>query len=163
MLSIISAIFVPVIFLAWVMKGMRLFPELNNQRKVVYVIGGMLILFAQSSPVIGTQGIGGYCDESKMEYGNSIVIAVQQYYNDKNAYPSKIEDLVPGYLSSKPTHNCMQQLGLMQNVFVARYEIMEREEKPSLVTYSTVGARDIWYDFELGQWSSVSSLDSSCN
>ena len=157
-----SALIVPVIFIAVIIIGMRLFPQLNGARRAVYSLGGLLILLAQTSPILGNFGIGGYCDAKFREYGNEIVQAVQGYQKEHGAYPEKVVDLVPGYLSSAPTYNCLGGLGLHDEPFVADYEIKQCQGKPSLTTHSADGSRDIWYDFEKGGWLSMSFFDSGC-
>ena len=157
-----SALIVPVIFIAVILIGTRLFPQLNGARRAVYSLGGLLILLAQTSPILGNFGIGGYCDAKVKEYGNEIVQAVQGYQKEHGAYPDKIADLVPGYLSSVPTYSCLGGLGLHKEPFVADYEIKQCQGKPSLATHSADGSRDIWYDFDRGAWLSMSFFDSGC-
>ncbi|HAE59823.1 MAG TPA: hypothetical protein DCG54_10045 [Anaerolineae bacterium] len=157
-----SAVLTPVIFLALIIIGVRQFHQLNNSQKIVFTIGCIIILFAQLAPVIGDFGIGGYCDKKRMEFGEYLTTAIRQYHNDNGEYPSTIESLIPKYLPGKPVYNCMENLELKNDSFTARYEIMECGGKPSLVTYSTDGAREIWYDFETSKWASISFLDSEC-
>jgi hypothetical protein len=157
-----SALLLPVIFVAALIAGMRLFPQLDGTRRAVYGLGCILILLAQTSPILGNDGIGGYCDAKAREYGNEIVAAIQQYQKDNGVYPEEIENLVPGYLPSVPTHHCMGVLGLQNEAFVTDYEIKQCRGKPSLTTQSADGSRDIWYDFERGQWHSMSFFDSGC-
>jgi hypothetical protein len=162
LLFCVSALTLPLIFIAAITIGMRLFPQLDGTRKAVYGLGGILILLAQTSPIFGNYGIGGYCDAKAREYGNEIVAAIQQYQKDHGVYPEEIENLVPGYLPSVPTHNCTGVLGLQNEAFVADYEIKQCRGKPSLATQSADGSRDIWYDFERGEWLSMSFFDSGC-
>jgi hypothetical protein len=157
-----SALIVPVICIAALIMGMRLFPQLDRTRKAIYGLGGLVILLAQTSPILGNYGIGGYCDMKFREYGNEIVQAVQQYQKDHGAYPEEIDELVPGYLSSVPTYNCLGGLGLHNKAFVANYKMEQCQGKPSLATHSADGSRDIWYDFARGEWLSMSFFDSGC-
>ena len=157
-----SALIVPVIFVAVLIIGMRLFPQLNVARRAVYSLGGLLILLAQTSPILGNFGLGGYCDAKFKEHGNEIVQAVQRYQKEHGAYPEKIADLIPGYLSSVPTYSCLGSLGLSEEPFVANYEMKQCQRKPSLATHSADGSRDIWYDFDRGEWLSMSFFDSGC-
>ena len=157
-----SALIVPVIFIAAIIMGMRLFPQLDGTRRMVYGLGSILILLAQTSPILGNYGIGGYCDARVKDYGNEIVEVIQGYQKDHGAYPEEIEDLVPDYLPSVPIFNCMGAPGLQDEAFVAEYEIKQCQGKPSLSTQSADGSRDIWYDFERGEWSSMSFFDSGC-
>ena len=157
-----SAVIVPIIFVAWVVMGLRLFPQLDRTRRMVYSIGGIIILLAQASPIIGNYGIGGYCDEKAKDYGNEIVDVIKQYEKDNGAYPEKVENLIPDYLPAAPSYNCMGGLGLHNDSFIASYAIKKCGGNPSLATVSTDGLRDIWYDFETGEWSSMSFFDSGC-
>lgn len=157
-----SALIVPVIFVAGIIMGMRLFPQLDSTRRAAYSIGGILILLAQTSPILGNYGIGGYCDGKAKDYGNEIVGAIRQYQKDTGAYPTEIEDLVPGYLPAAPTYACLSSLGLQYDALTAKYEIKQCQGKPSLATQSADGSRDVWYDFERGAWLSMSFFDSGC-
>ena len=157
-----SALIVPVILIAVIIMGMRLFPQLDGTRRAIYSLGGLLILLAQTSPILGNYGIGGYCDARTKDYGNEIVEAIRQYQKDTGAYPAEIENLVPGYLPAAPTYSCLSSLGLQADSLTAEYEIKQCQGKPSLATQSADGSRDIWYDFESGEWSSMSFFDSGC-
>jgi hypothetical protein len=157
-----SALIVPVIFVAWLIMGLRLFPQLDQTRRMVYGIGGIIILLAQAAPILGNYGIGGYCDAKAKDYGNGIVEIIQRYQEDKGAYPEEIANLVPNYLPSAPAYNCMGSLGLQHDSLVADYEIKQCQGKPALATQSADGSRDIWYDFETGQWLNASFFDSGC-
>ena len=107
--------------------------------------------------------LGGEVSRGKTkEYGNEIVEVVQRYQKDHGTYPEEINKLVPDYLPSAPTYNCMRVLGLHVEAFTAEYEMKLCQRKPSLATPSTDGSRDIWYDFEKGEWSSMSFFDSGC-
>ena len=162
LLSCFSTIFIPIIFLAWIIVGIRQFPELNNPQRSVFAIGGIVIIFAQSAPVIGDYGLGGYCDEKRMEYGNNIVTKIEQYHNANGKYPSEIERLIPEYWPNQPVFNCMENLRLNNDSLIAHYGIMECEGQPSLVTHSTDGTKDMWYNFKTANWSSRSFFDSDC-
>jgi hypothetical protein len=157
-----SALMVPVIFVGWIIIGMRLFPRLDRTRRMVYSIGGIIILLAQAAPVIGNYGIGGYCDKKAREYGDEIVKAIHQFQKDNGIYPEKIESLVPDYLPSTPIYSCLSDLGLHADELVMDYQIKQCQGKLSLATKSTDGSRDVWYDFETGEWSSISFFDSGC-
>jgi len=157
-----SALIVPFMIVAWIVFGVRLFPQLDSTRRKVYGIGGLLILLAQAAPLIGNYGIGGYCDAKARDYGNEVMQAVQRYQKDHGIYPTEIVSLIPDYLPAAPAHHCMSGLGLNYDSFVAEYEIKQCRGKPSLATQSTDGSKDIWHDFETGEWSSMSFFDSGC-
>jgi len=158
----LSASIFPILFIGWIIMGRRLFPQLDRSRRLIYNIGGIIILLAQAAPVIGNFGIGGYCDNKAREYGNEIVKAIQGYQKDNGTYPEKVENLIPDYLPSTPAYSCLSNLGLHYDSLTADYQIKKCGGKISLATRSADGSSDIWYDFETGQWSSASFFDSGC-
>ena len=51
-----AALMVPFVFVGWLIFRPRLIPQMDSARKVMYGMGGMLILLVQTAPIIGIYG-----------------------------------------------------------------------------------------------------------
>ena len=148
--------------LIWMFSSKNLFEHIEKKKKNLYILGSCIIIFAQFSPVIGKYGIGGYCDIKITQFGNSIVVAIQEYKHQNNVYPTTLYKLKPEYFQKDPVYSCMGKIGISHETLVANFYFQECNEKPSLVTSSTDGVYTKWYDLTTGQWSKISWLDSNC-
>lgn len=155
---------VPVLLLGWLLARRVLFRGFNRSQRIVYVVGGLMLIVMQTAPILGDYVIGGYCDWQAMRVGDKIIAAIRQYEQQNAGYPPQIEQLVPEYLPANPTYQCFRVPGIEYDWSEAHYRLEKCSDHVVLLTTSsTDGARVLRYNFETGNWSGISFLDGVCS
>jgi hypothetical protein len=162
-LFLVSPIMTIIILVGLLVADRRLLPKLDKQRRTFYLVGAVLLISAQLSPVVGINGIGSYCDSRTRKLGDNIVMAIQAYKTNTGSYPTRIEALARDYgWKGETSYNCMKGLGINADDITVHFRIQKCQDHLSLVTDSTDGVNVVWYDLETSKWSRISFLDSSC-
>jgi hypothetical protein len=78
----------------------------DKARRRFYLIGGLLVVALQLSPVVGYFALWGECDAQNRRIAGQIIAAAETYRQDHGNYPQREEDLVPVYLATWPWPTC---------------------------------------------------------
>ncbi len=128
-------------------------------QKRVFLVGGIVIIIFQTAPIVGTSVIGRYCDKQIQQAGNQIVEAVLNYQQNNGTYPTELNALMPAYISTVPTYQCFAG-----DTPPAQFQIQTCGDAITILkTESSSGSDIMRFNFNTGQWSSISFLDGECN
>jgi hypothetical protein len=139
----------------------RVFAE-DRQRCRFYLIGGLLIAALQLSPVVGHYAIRAICHAQNRRTGAQIIMTVETYKREHGSYPEDLSALVPKYMPALPSPGCSW---LSSNEWAEDGFALQRcRSGEVLLTVRSVDRSSVErYNFETGNWSSVSFLDGACS
>lgn len=146
-------------------------PQTPIQRWYTFIVVLVMITGISLSPIIGYGTITQFCYQHHVVVSQPIIVALDNYRLDHDAYPSELEELVPIYLDSIPRPTCLQF-----SPFQGDYQIVFCNVRSyNGEDYEVIGIKSIlWLDvvqsgfmqryaLETGQWSSVSVFDGICS
>jgi hypothetical protein len=148
-----SLVAVPMSLLYLLIRLVRL-PLEYRPRRTLFFIGGLIVLASQSAPMVGTGAITAFCDAQARQIGNQIAAGLQQYNQDRGAYPPDLQALVPAYLPDIPSTRCLNKV----EVRLARCS-----DGKVFIAADSLSASGRWYySLDTGQWTYVSFEMSYC-
>ena len=164
-LSCLAVFLVPISIILLILLRhpfIRKFPD-NILRNRLYFWGGVLIIFSQMVPFFGSYTVDAVCYRTTRQNAAPLITAIEAYFEQKGTYPEKIEILQPAYLVEIPVPGC-SWLSTQGNWPPPRFEIQTCNNGTVLLTNeSTDGTSIQRYNFNTGNWSSISFLDGSCS
>jgi hypothetical protein len=130
-------------------------------RRAVYLLGGLLIVVLQCSPMPGSYLINFTCYLGNQEKSRPMIAALETYHQDQGHYPETLTALVPTYLPALPTPACNTLSGNQQK---PQFALVHCSPEETLVTVFSVDGSSIQrYSFATGNWSSISFFDGACS
>ena len=144
---IIAFLSLVVLFAKW-KASWRAFKD-NTRRSNLYLFGGLLIVALQLSPIIGFWGVDKVCSTVARNQSSDVIMALENYRQDKGHYPTEPKVLVPTYLQALPFSVCGQELDLVHC----------QSGDTLLVFSSTNNLGTHRYNLKTKQWSVIDTLD----
>lgn len=103
------------------------------------LLGGLLIVVLQLTPIVGNFGMGAVCYQQTTRAGSPIITAMEAYKRDFGDYPEELGTLVPGYLQEIPSPSCSWLSGTSTRSEVG-FSLQQCSEDVTLLTlYSVMG------------------------
>jgi hypothetical protein len=169
-LTIPAAAIALIVFVGGRASFFRSFEE-DELRRRLYLASCLLVPFLLLIPCFGPIIITFGCFELNQLTGNTIVVALEAYRQDRGTYPEELEALVPEYLPAIPSAQCLP----FPPSPWSRPEVLSSGQEPGFAlqrcytgeTLLTVPiATGEWIqrcNLATGNWSRASFLDGACS
>jgi hypothetical protein len=131
-------------------------------QRVLALAGIPLLILSVFAPVLGPFGMGEICDRLNRDRAQTLIAGTQAYQSDNSgAFPADLAALLPGYVTDLPQPACFPGGSAWD---YKNYTLMHCPTGETLLTIYTIrGVTVQRYNFQTGQWSSISFLDGECN
>lgn len=134
-------------------------PDSTPQQHRWALTGIFLIPALLCSPIPWAYTIQGGCNALDRQIGDTVVMAIDAYWQDHGSYPEELNHLTPDYLSHIPTGRC-SAVGDAPQAF----DIQQCHTGETILVINVM--TDEWiqrYNLETGRWSRASFLDGACS
>ena len=134
----------------------------DEDRKKLYIRGGLIILLLQFSPVIGYFIIRISCSMQTHINAQPIIQAITAYHEDTGEFPRTLEMLPNPDGNNIPAPGCAWLE--WDTGYPNRFEIVQCRNGETLLAADSIdGSSILRYNLESVLWSSVSFLDGACS
>ena len=136
--------------------------EGERLRRMVYLIGGLIVVALQVIVFAGHYGVKSACFARTRRRAAPVIDAVEAYRRARGDYPHTLDDLVPSYLQSLPAPACEWLRGEANTP--AAFALERCRSGETLLIVDSVDAQFIRrYDLGAGGWATISFLDGACS
>jgi hypothetical protein len=155
--AIISLIIASVIsFVISFLQGRKSIQQFGDNIVSLYFICSLLTVASSGIAILGSNAIINKCEAYHLQVGNTIVASLENYFNDKNNYPSSLAELDPQYIKLNSIFTCYnirRKLGYISAPEFGEFHYTKCSPQTTRLSIPEMGTGHFHvYDFTEKEW-----------